>query len=397
MSFPERALALAGALLFLSACAGDDDGARPGPGLAPLPDPEDFGYAAAVTDDPVQEWVTTLPGQVAGQESFGAVEVVGDLAVVTDGNGTIHALDGSGTVLWSVPRPDLLVAPIEGSEVVLAVTGSGTAALSPADGSQLWSVDGVFPIEQTDTGLLVASESKAGVLDPQSGAELWSVTGEVLDLGVLDDVVVVADSQQVRALAVADGVERWAADGVVPALGQADIAVAQDFAVVGGAEVTAYDLSSGAELWTEPGGRDGTDVGLFSASEVSLVAQDNESDEPAPVRIHDRDGERGTLEDEDGSVQLAPFMSGGSAFALDRSSGAVYDDGYRLVEAYAGSLTLVDGGLYALREGELSYQVVGEAAPAWTAGVGDPAAGLDVGAFEGRFVVTDGTVVTSYR
>ncbi len=266
-------------LLLLAACAGGDDPASP-----PLTD--DTGDLSEL---PELIWALKLEDQLdlCSARIEGFAQVVDDTVVVgvTDNcsgaSGHVVGLDpSSGAVLWdaALGGPVVPGTPVYSSATGLLYVvaqpnnhpGSDVlAAVSPSDGSVIWSTRGCsdsvmnYSPLVSDGMLFSACDDEDGwagaaAFDAASGEQIWAIAnGYAIEPSASPAVdadsgaVFFAGQGGLQAIDAASGDERWLAEGwfasvVVPVAG---IVVASDRQT---GEMTAFDVATGAEVWSQP-------------------------------------------------------------------------------------------------------------------------------------------------
>lgn len=351
------------------------------------------------TAEPEETWSWDAPDPITG-----ALEA-GDSLVLTLDSSEVVSLDADGKEEWTttidsgtrvshvVPGHDVLVAS---QYDVQSLTG-----LSAEDGEQLWTYDDRTIVAPTEEGVVFTGIEKSGLIDAESGDEVWTVDTP-------DDFVLSADAgylledDELTKVSLADGEEQWSVTLESDENGGSVSVVANaEMAVVGGEEVVALDAESGDELWTEDGGENGARPSLFSDSRVYLTFNAPEGEVSDSARVFDRDGEVGELEilrDEEEEYfyfYVLPFVSDGEAYAVDYSSGRVFDEELEVVGTYDGDINLAAGGVYVRDEDRLSFFELGSDSPEWTMDAGD-AEGI-VAVLDERVAVYTEDTVTSYE
>ncbi|MFE4465491.1 PQQ-binding-like beta-propeller repeat protein [Oerskovia sp. NPDC056781] len=150
----------------------------------------------------------------------------GGFVSISDNPPTTHALDRDGTVRWETGGHYLFPQAVDGSEQdawYLATTGR-LVAVDSHDGSRRWAVD--IPAEQvlvqTGERVVVTSSRSRRALDPATGATLWEAEE--------------TDGDRFSVSTFTDGRRFF------------EVTVVGDQPT--DARLTAYDLTTGEELWS---------------------------------------------------------------------------------------------------------------------------------------------------
>lgn len=241
-----------------------------------------FGYdglkrLAPSSGETKWEWSGT------GLFGLGGPLPVGDSAVFINDAGTIRAIDqDSGQEVWDVQtvgdhsHPPVLA---QDGNIYHAAFEGVLYAISPDNGVVLWewrARPGVAITDQIEaengvvtlltrslSGDPFSSEAPSDAeqfiaLDASTGSELWrtpvrSQTGEVVERW--SSLVVIRQGRTLEARRLSDGELQWTTDRTQVRNNSIDpIAATEDsFVIFGGRKsrvVTAYDISTGAELWS---------------------------------------------------------------------------------------------------------------------------------------------------
>jgi hypothetical protein len=352
----------------------------------------------AVTSDPEKAWTWEAPEDV-----YGGV-AVGELLIFSNGEtGEIWALDDAGEERWTtlLDGGGGVYLSTDDGEIALAsgYEGYGISALDTGDGDELWSFDEGAATQVVGDTVLWSNDTEVGALDVATGESRWTESGGG-QLVATEDGAFMIDDDEVHRLSLESGEIEWSE--TLPD-GEEDeypvLAANDEMVAVGGSwGATAYDLQDGAELWSVSGGPNGASVGVFSDTEVYVSETDYSEEETEPsVTVHDSDGERGSLDvGDDGYVWMTQIEMGGDSYAYDGASGRVYDAELDTIGRYEGTVTFVDGGLYAVEEDEISYFELGASSPGWelTAPTADWTGLL---AADGLLVLYAGDEVTAYH
>lgn len=350
---------------------------------------------SAVSRQPQKAWEWTAPQDATPV----SVETVGDdtWVVWSSSDGTqVTALDGKGEELWTeeVESGSGYLWSNAEHDVVLASGGEGgISAFSPQDGEELWTADVYSAVGFVDDGVLVVGffddQSEVALLDPASGDEIWSVDAD--DFYVVDDVIYTLVDEQLVKLAISDGEEAWSADVRVDAGEQGSLRLAAGSEVVlvaGVDEAVAYSSDDGGEVWSESLDNGAVEAGRFTDDVFwiysSLDAVDSDST-ASQLTFYDATGETDSIDYEDELYFSGmAISSGGQDYLLGYGVGVLIDHELEEIESFDddASLTAVDDGVYALKEGDLSFQEYS----------GDEAWSIDVGEADTQFFAGESAV-----
>lgn len=353
----------------------------------------------AVTEAPEEQW-TWSPGDPA------AAVAVGDVLVVNSGE-QVTALDEDGEELWTSAGGGGIRFFPEHEDVVFVSGEDRLSAFSMDDGEEIWSLEHHWVAGAGEEGLLVTdfNSDELSVLDPETGEEQWSVEG-VDNFVAFGEAAYVLDGSELTRLSFGSGEEEWSVDtGFESDPESVRLYANEEMVVLRGDEVMAIDVGDGDELWVEGGFEATVEVGVYSRSRVYLSAVDHarDVDQDSDVTVYDREGEVGDLELDEGDYFAGlPFEMDGTSYLLNYATGAVYDENLEELGQYDGDLTLVEGGLYTLARGELSFYEIGSSTPAWSidtrsAASDDAGGAVWVVALDGRLVLVSDDEFVSYQ
>ena len=355
------------------------------------------GYAypldQPVTDEPDLAW------SWEASDTVGSVATLGDDTFVTDG-GDVVALDEDGEERWTTSVDDIgyVRADPEHDDFVLVIASEESAitAISVDDGDELWNVDGDLEV-WADDFLLTSTDEELARVDPADGDEVWSVDIEG-DAGASPDAAYVVKNGELRKLSVADGDEEWTVDVDVEDSDFGNIAVADGYVALSGeTEVVAFDGESGDELWTEDAGPDGASIGLMSPTQVFVA--------PVGLRVRRRRHRRRLRRGRQGRehrFRVGVLLRGAGASRVVTTTPSTTATGSSTTRSSTRSgakhqspTALVDGGIYELEDGELSYFGFDEKKAVWTVS-DDFAEEAYLGSGDGRIYVLDGDELLTY-
>lgn len=120
--------------------------------------------------------------------AHGARAIIGDLVLVSSGNGNLTAFDLDGSIRWRVQLDGLpgVEAIQEAAGLILITANRGTpasvatVALDPRNGGQRWTMAGGLSLVE-DVAIMSHLYERATILDPESMQPLWSVSGLAAD------------------------------------------------------------------------------------------------------------------------------------------------------------------------------------------------------------------------
>jgi outer membrane protein assembly factor BamB len=314
---------------------------------------------AAVTKRPGLDWEWTIPGSLSG------LAATGDRTYVATEGGVVTALDSGGDEVWKsdVGATGVLVAAHDHDDLVLFdnLDDDRTTALSTDDGDPLWSVDGDLQWYEDDH-LYTTTDDELAAYDLGSGDRVWTTKADQTVVGEAGIYVLAGD--ELRRVSATDGHAVWTVDLDPSDESGPRLAVADDFVVVSGTGIAAYDASAGDRLWSEDDLAGGAMVMLFSRDEVAVTPPAFD-DDAIEVALYDRDGPSGSIES-DGFFYALPLRSGEHEYTLTLGTGDLYGPGHRVVATYDGGSALAAEGIYTLDDDHVSYYAYGESDAAWT-------------------------------
>jgi outer membrane protein assembly factor BamB len=284
-------------------------------------------------------------GPVSGTDRAVLVCLVVDAATSADAGARsvptqvhLDVLDPrTGAVLSTLPAAPTDVIAGLGADIVVARVLAGGVQLSridPRTGSVAWTTDLTRPagVGASSTGLRVF----AGHVVVDAGALAWEVSGTGVVQGHWSDLPTsttwaiwrTTGGHLLRATFAPFGGEttvtdlrtgvRVVASGTVQDLVGVDDGSAPDLLLVGGARLTAWDLSTGAERWHVDGPADSVvvlDGIVYSVSSNVLRAQDAETGVVRWVR-RNHYGPMPTLETDGQSLYVATISASSVASTL---------------------------------------------------------------------------------
>jgi outer membrane protein assembly factor BamB len=224
-----------------------------------------------------------------------ALLVDGPDAFVTEPYAVSSIGVAGGVTRWRVDVKDAEPWIAASADTVLVAATDGFEALDRASGASRWRVTIDDPYDRGRTVGLVATPSgpvavlttqRGGVagVDAQSGATRWSATvdgtprGQVVGddrTGLVALEMEHADRVELHVLDGATGVERWsAALGPVTGLPLVDGSrLVLDAGEVGSGTVIAFDLATGARVWSTavPSGAEADEGGIVDGDRLVMV------------------------------------------------------------------------------------------------------------------------------
>ncbi|GAA2114830.1 hypothetical protein GCM10009843_03580 [Nocardioides bigeumensis] len=349
---------------------------------------------SAVTSEPELDWSWQAPGDVEDAVAEGE-----STYVLT--SGSLFALDDSGDELWDVEVEGaeyLSVAELRTDLLWLSGSDGGGSLRSTEDGEEVLAIDG--ELETVLEGqAIVSDDDELSSINLDSGDVEWTTEGGE-SIAVDGGSVFILADDQLRRLAL-DGEEQWTADAELALGDYPYMTTADGFVVVNGEDTAiAFDGQDGEELWSVDTGDDGGSAGLMFPDQVYIQKNDfsfEDDTEDTKVVIYDRDGRVASFDPGTSFFYAFPVRSEGDVYAFDFGEGILYDEEFEaLGRSHDGSVQPVDGGLYELSEGEVSFFRNDESSAAWTLDdeFGDDA---QLGAAEDRLLIADGSDLLSYR
>lgn len=214
---------------------------------------------AISTGDGTETWTSDV-GDITGGP------LLADGTIYVGADETLRALSpADGSERWSVELdvgdfPKVGRPTVVGDTVLAPVAGT-LAALSAADGGERWRFEAggdadVWHTPPVANGTVVVGAGKADVygVSLADGTETWRTSGENLDVGsatVADSRVVLGSrAGSVRALDVSDGSDRWTFDTEEPVRGTPAVGAGTVFVGTEGRRVHALSAADGSELWS---------------------------------------------------------------------------------------------------------------------------------------------------